>query len=93
MFQEYFLSNNAIVFFFFLGLAFTSIAHPFFFDSANAFVEENPSAAPYVALTGWYKKNNVTEYTHDLGFAERFGVRNKLKKKPSVPPFSLCTSL
>jgi len=74
VFQEYFLSNNAIVFFFFLGLAFTSIAHPNFFDSADAFVEENPSAAPYVALTGWYKKNNVTGYTQDFGFAERFGV-------------------
>ena len=74
IFQEYLLCNNAIVFFFFLGLGFTSIAHPLWFDAGDEFVDENPDARVYVALTGWYKEHNVTGHDYSLGYAERFGV-------------------
>jgi len=85
IFEEYLLCNNAIVFFFFLGLGFTSVAHPFFFDESSEFIDENPDARGYAALTGWYKHINTEHNVTDekligvqLGYAERFGLLGML---------------
>lgn len=82
-YYEVLLSNNAIVFFFFLGLAFTSVAHPWFFHMGRDFAEENAEgsgdwhaengeARDYVPLTFWYKEHGITGLA--FGPAERFGM-------------------
>lgn len=52
------------MFFFFLGLAFTSVAHPQFFDEGAKIIEDHEGGsrsgeAPrdYIAFTKWYAGN------------------------------------
>ena len=68
--KNYILSNNTIVFLFFIGLALTSIGHPLLFDISG----EHGEADSYIALTGWYITNNNTGFPFKMGYAERFGL-------------------
>ena len=64
------LSNNAIVFLFFVGLAFTSVAHPLFFDVSS----DHGEADEYIPLNKWYVTYNDTGLSFKFGYAERFGL-------------------
>ena len=81
-----FLSNNSIVCFFFLGLAFTSIASLSWFDDAAEFIEsyeknDTVSIKAYIPFTNWYRDHAepggdlLSGHDYKLGYAETCGVR------------------
>ena len=87
------LNNNAIVFFFFLGLAFTSVAHPQFFDEGAKIIEDHEGGsgsgeAPrdYIAFTNWYAGQQCAKC---LPVFSRPPLRTDLGC-PLLTPFSAC---
>eukprot|EP00729_Bicosta_minor_P010757 gene10757-31660_t len=69
-FVDYIFDNNVIIFFLFLGMAFTSLRLPRFFDEAA----QHENADLYLPFGGWWNNNSVVAAIGSYGAAEASGL-------------------